>query len=302
MVDLNRVVAGMGTMLPQLIGEHIDVITRLAPALGSVWADVSQLEQVILNLSVNARDAMPKGGRLTIETRNVELSEGAGRRIDMDPGAYVMLAVSDTGAGMSREIMDHIFEPFFTTKEEGRGTGLGLSIVFGVVKQSRGSINVYSEPGEGTMFKTYLPRVQATARPLGRVVASQPEKGAPEGETTVLLVEDDDSVGKLAVTILERAGYKVLVARNAREAQVVFEDVAVDMLITDMGLPGMPGSELALKLVSLKPTLPVLFISGYSESSLNDYRNISSVFLEKPFTRESLLQKVRQALSSVIER
>ena len=260
-LDLNAVAADSEKLLRRLIGEDIELVTVLRPALGSVRVDPGQLQQVILNLAVNARDAMPQGGTLTIETAKAELDEAYARdHPGVEPGQYVMLAVSDTGCGMDAATRSRIFEPFFTTKEPGKGTGLGLATVYGIVKQSGGHVWVYSEPGLGTTFKIYLPRVAAAAEAPARPSLPEP---APGGSETIRLVEDEDQVRALVRGVLEEAGYRVLVAGRGDEAlRVAAEHVGpLDLLLTDVVMPGMSGRELAARLSGRRADLRVLYMS-----------------------------------------
>jgi CheY-like chemotaxis protein len=287
-------------MLRRLIGEDIELVTTLDERLGPVNADPGQIEQVIVNIAVNARDAMPKGGRLVIRTANVELgADDAGRHIGVKPGRYVMLALSDTGRGMSPETTARIFEPFFTTKEHGKGTGLGLSTVYGIVRQSGGDIGVYSEPGEGTTFEVYLPRVEYETEVV------LPTSAATDGATgteTVLLVEDDEPLCVLSRRILEARGYTVLDARNGHEALVLCErhEGRIDLVATDVVMPGMNGQMLVERLAVQRPAVRVLFMSGYTDEDMlrRGIVDARMAFLAKPFTPEALANKVRQVLDS----
>ncbi|PYO60987.1 MAG: hybrid sensor histidine kinase/response regulator [Gemmatimonadetes bacterium] len=297
-LDLNDVVADTQNMLGRLLGEDIALVTRLDPALGAVKADPGQLEQVIMNLAVNARDAMPGGGKLTIETANAELDDTYVREhFPARPGSYVMLAVSDTGTGMSDEVQSHLFEPFFTTKEKGKGTGLGLATVYGIVKQSGGYIWVYTEPGHGTTFKIYLPRVAGA--PAQR--ASGP-KASPvgAGTETVLLAEDEAAVRAVARHALERQGYTVLEASSGEAALDLAERHSgrIHLLLTDVIMPGMNGRALALRLSELRPDLRVVYMSGYTEEAITRHGVLEPglTYVQKPFTPEGLARKVREVL------
>ena len=298
-MNLNAAVATMSEMLRRMIGEDVLLVTALDPALGWVQADPSQIEQIVINLAVNARDAMPKGGRLTLETANVEL-EGAYARahVGAHPGPHVMLAVSDTGVGMDADTRTRIFEPFFTTKGPGKGTGLGLATVYGIVKQSGGHICVYSELGQGTAFKIYLPRVDRAADPVepGGLLAH-----VAQGRETILLVEDEGAVRELARDILEANGYAVLEARHGDEALAICErhSEAIHLMLTDVVMPGMNGRELAERLARLRPQTKVLYMSGYTDNAiiLDGVLNGRAVFLQKPFTPDALARKVREVLS-----
>jgi PAS domain S-box-containing protein len=298
-MDLNETVADTSRMLRRLIGEDIEFATRLDRNLGKVNADPSQVGQVILNLAVNARDAMPTGGRLLIETRNVELDEAyAKRRVVVRPGSYMMMAVTDTGTGMDAETQAHVFEPFFTTKQESKGTGLGLSTVYGIVKQSGGYVWVYSEPGHGTTFKVYLPKVEGEVEAARRKTRSLGE--LLRGHETVLVVEDETALLSLARRVLELGGYRVFVARDGREALRRFEehDGAIQLMVTDVVMPGMDGRALAESVRGLYPQIKVIFISGYTEEAVQRHGVLmsGSEFLEKPFSASGLLRKVREVL------
>ncbi len=295
-LDLNVLVTDSTKMLKRLLGEDIEVITSLDPTLGHVTADAGQLHQIILNLAVNARDAMPRGGQLTIETQNVVLDEEQ-LHLSLPPGAYVMLAVSDNGSGMDQETLSRIFDPFFTTKESTKGTGLGLSTVYGIVKQSGGTIFVYSEPGRGTTFKIYLPRsdkaVSATTEP--RV-----EVDTLRGSETVLVVEDEEAVRKLIEQALRKYGYRVIEATNGAEALRVCEnhDPPIRLMVTDVVMPGMSGRELAARVREQLPDLRVLYMSGYTDDTVirHGLLDASMFFLQKPFTPSALARKVRETL------
>jgi signal transduction histidine kinase/CheY-like chemotaxis protein len=294
-VDINQLVAETGQLLRRLIGEHIRLTTVLESDLAPVQADVGQIEQVIINLAVNARDAMPTGGTLTIETANVELD--ASYLLDhvaVRPGAYVLLAVSDTGSGMDAATQQRIFEPFFTTKDRGKGTGLGLATVYGIVKQSHGYVWVYSEPGRGTTFKVYLPQARGVSEPT-RAAAVKPY--LPNGHEMIMVVEDERAVRLLTRVVLTRAGYQVVEASNADEAEQRFVD-AIDLLVTDIIMPGSGGPALFERLSSQRPGLKVLYMSGYTGEMIahQGHLDASVAFLQKPFTGDSLLRKVREVL------
>jgi len=297
-LDPNELVANMDKMLRRLIGEDVELRTLLAPQLGAVKADPGQLEQVIMNLAVNARDAMPGGGKLTIETANAELDASYARAHEsVRPGPYIMLALTDTGSGMTEEVKARMFEPFFTTKEAGKGTGLGLATVYGIVKQSSGYIWVYSEVGKGTTFKVYLPRVAEPAETL----AAAPRAPKPRGGTeTVLLVEDEELVRALARRTLARAGYQVLEASNGGEALLALErhQGPVHLMVTDVVMPGLNGRELAARLKPLRPEMKVLYVSGYTDRAIAHQGVLEPgvAFLEKPFAPDGLARKVREVL------
>jgi PAS domain S-box-containing protein len=297
-LDLNSLVAEIEKMLGRLIGEDIDLQTVLHNDLGSIKADPGQIEQVIMNLVVNARDAMPQGGKLTIETQNVYLDEEfAEQHIATNPGPYVMLAVSDTGTGMDEQTQARIFEPFFTTKEMGKGTGLGLSTVYGIVKQSGGNLWVYSELGQGTTFKVYLPRIDEGAAEYKR---SAENEDAFRGTETVLLAEDEEMVRKLSARVLEMYGYQVLEAANGGTAFLICErhQGNIDLLLTDVIMPEMSGRELANRLNELRPEMKVLFMSGYTDDAIvhQGVLDEDENFIQKPFTPNALGQKVREVL------
>jgi PAS domain S-box-containing protein len=297
-MNINGVVEDMGRLLPRLIGEDIELVMRTSKDLGAIRADASQMEQIIMNLAVNARDAMPNGGRLLIETSNEEL-DNAYNAVHpvVRQGRYILLAVSDTGTGMDAETQAHIFEPFFTTKEQGKGTGLGLATVYGVVKQSGGFIWVYSELGKGTSFKIYLPRVDQTVEKSG---STQTFSEAPRGTGTILLAEDEQDVREVAREFLESGGYTVIEARDGAEAIKVVgkHEGVIDLLITDMVMPGMTGQELGGRLQEKHGGLRILYMSGYSEHAAADsvQGDATLQLLTKPFSRGALLRAVHNIL------
>ena len=298
--DLNSVIADLERMLRRMIAEDIEIRTMLQREVGNVKADPSQIEQVIINLAVNARDAMPFGGQLTIETADVYLDETyAQQHLTVVPGAYVMLAVSDTGIGMDAETQLHIFEPFFTTKEVGKGTGLGLSTVYGIVRQSGGNIWVYSEPGKGTTVKVYLPRVDEGAEEYKRSV---PLSDLAQGTETILLVEDDEMVRQLAREVLETSGYQVLEAASGSAARLICEQTkeAIQLLLTDVVMPKTSGREVVNRLLPLHPEMRVLFMSGYAQNAIVHHGVLDEGidFIEKPFSPQALALKVREVLDA----
>ncbi len=298
-LDLNAVTLAMHKMLRRLIGEDVELVTLLADGLWAVWADPGHTEQVLVNLAVNARDAMPSGGKLTIETSNVTLdAEQAGRHAGMRPGDYVLLEVGDDGQGMTPDVLEHVFEPFFTTKERGKGTGLGLSTCYGIVKQSGGWIWVASEPGRGTTFSIYLPRLGVEAEAFAPA-----ELGPLHGGTeTILLVEDDPKVREVAVRALRDRGYRVLEAATGTEALSAAESTGdpINLLLTDVVMPHMSGRELAERVRALRPRIRVLYTSGYGEyvSVHHPEPGRSVALLPKPFDPASLARKVRDVLDS----
>jgi two-component system cell cycle sensor histidine kinase/response regulator CckA len=297
-LDLNAVVADTLKMLQRLIGDDIELITLPAPELGRVKADQGQVEQVIMNLAINARDAMPQGGKLTITIANAEMDDVSVRQHPgAVPGSYVMLSVSDTGCGMDHETQAHIFEPFFTTKELGKGTGLGLSTVYGIMKQSGGYISVYSELGRGTTFKSYLPRIEQS---VTQVTPVRNTKDLVRGWETILLVEDAQPLRELARELLETKGYTVLEAANGADAIQVAEKYGkpIHLLLTDVVMPGMDGSKLAERMGHSYPGIKVLYMSGYTDDAIVHHGVLDSgiTLLQKPFTRESLTHKVREVL------
>src|SRR5438874_2301315 len=291
-LDLRAILAGTEKLLRRLIGADVHLATSLAPDLGAVKADPGQLEQIIINLAVNARDAMPGGGRLTIEATGMEEVEGR-------PGRWVMLAVSDTGNGMDEQTKARIFEPFFTTKESGKGTGLGLATVYGIVKQAGGFIWVDSEPGGGTTFKVYLPRVDEPAEPADARPAPAEVRGGTE---TVLVVEDAASVRMVTRQVLERHGYTILEAPNGDTALrlAAKHHGPIDLLLTDVVMPGLSGRQLAEQLVRLRPSMKVLYVSGYGENAVVHHGILESgvAYLQKPFTPETLARRVRDTLDA----
>jgi CheY-like chemotaxis protein len=299
-LDVNDVVASADSLLKRLLGEDIDLVTMLAPEVGAVMADRGQLEQVIVNLAVNARDAMPDGGKLTIETTDAEMDEAYARtHPPAQPGQFVMLAVSDTGVGMDDQTLGRIFEPFFTTKEVGKGTGLGLATVYGVVKQSGGFIWVYSEPGQGTTFKIYLPRVEQPAEAVAPPAA--PGKSL-QGTETVLLVEDADPIRAVARKVLDRLGYTVLEAPNGEVALQVAtrHQGPIHLLLTDVIMPELGGRRLADQLIALRPEVKVLYTSGYTDDAVVRHGVLNSgiAYLQKPFTPDALARKLRDVLDA----
>jgi nitrogen-specific signal transduction histidine kinase/CheY-like chemotaxis protein len=301
LVNLNSIVRDTETLLRRLIGEDIVVRAVLDSELPPVRIDRGQIEQVIVNLAVNARDAMPSGGHLTIETANVDLDQPYVRgHLTVSPGRYVMLAVSDTGQGMDLETQSHIFEPFFTTKGPGKGTGLGLSTVYGIVKQGGGHIWTYSEPGQGTTFKIYLPAVQEAGGAPQQ--ADLPSRMGTRGTETILVLEDEASVRKLVQAMLGQQGYTILEASNPVEAlrQCREHPGSIHLLVTDVVMPGMGGRQVAELAVQYRPTLKVLYMSGYTGEAIAQHGALypGVMFLQKPFSSESLLQKVREVLSS----
>jgi CheY-like chemotaxis protein len=296
-LDLNSVVTGLEGMLARLLGADVELETKLAADLGVTRADPGQIEQVVVNLAINARDAMPRGGRLRIETANAKLdADFAAAHVGAVPGEYLMVAVSDDGDGMDDATLARIWEPFFTTKPQGRGTGLGLSTVYGIVKQTGGSIWAYSEPGRGSTFKVYLPRIWEQAE------ASNEPAAAPRlvGSETVLLVEDEDIVRSLVGEMLEGAGYTVISAADAAEAERLAAEHtgSIELLMTDVVMPGMSGPVLAERLLPERPGLRVLFTSGYTEDAITARTALSegTAFLSKPFTAADLAEKLRSLL------
>jgi PAS domain S-box-containing protein len=297
-LDLNTILRNLEKMLRRLIGEDIELTISSGDDLGRVKVDPGQIEQVIMNLAVNARDAMLKGGKLTIEIANMVLDEEyACKHVAVKPGHYVMLSVSDTGIGMTPEVRERVFEPFFTTKEKGKGTGLGLSTVYGIVKQSGGNIWVYSEFGRGTTFKIYLPQVD---EPLEELREKVEAKDLPRGVETVLIVEDDKEVRKIAARILENQGYKVLEASHGSEALSLCKEhrKPIHLMLADVVMPGLDGRELAERVKSLHPGMKVLYMSGYTDNAIIHHGVLEKGmnYIQKPFTLEGLARKIREVL------
>jgi two-component system, cell cycle sensor histidine kinase and response regulator CckA len=298
-LDMNEVIGGMQNMLRRLLGEHIELGVELEPHIGRVRADRGNIEQVIMNLVVNARDAMPRGGKLSVSTANVSVDDAfMSTHAGAERGAYVRLSVADTGIGMEKATRLRIFEPFFTTKEQGKGTGLGLSTVFGIVKQSHGGVWVHSEPGHGSTFEVYLPRTDAdveSSRISQRVVEGP-------GSETILLVEDEEAVRTMAQRMLERNGYRVIVARDPADALRIASEPErrIDLLLTDVVMPVMSGAALATQLRQLRPELEVLYVSGYTDGTVGAHGVLETgaFFLQKPFTSEQLIRKLRSVLDA----
>jgi PAS domain S-box-containing protein len=298
-VDVNTVIGDMERLLRPLIGENIELVTRLSTQTGHTRADAGQLEQVIMNLVVNAKDAMPEGGKLTVQSSDVTVRQNFSEHRFIQTGRYAVISVADTGHGMDKETQSRIFEPFFTTKEKGKGTGLGLSTVYGIVKQSNGYVFAESEPGAGTTFYVYLPRVEESAEELAPAKCQENEAGGCE---TVLLVEDEESVRELVRVTLASRGYNVLEAENGECGLRIAEGFKerIDILITDVMMPGIGGHELARKLLLLRPGISVLYLSGYTEDAVVIHGVVgpSTAFLQKPFTLQNLAKKVREVLGS----
>ena len=305
-LNLNDLVGKLSRILERVVGDDVELVTALAGDLWPVKVDPSQIDQVIMNLVVNARDAMPQGGTLTIETANTFLDEAyAATHVDVQPGKHVMLAIIDTGMGMNREVKSHLFEPFFTTKEPGQGTGLGLATVFGIVKQSGGHIRVASELGQGTTFHIYLPCADEDNAPHEAATDLLPQSSARlvHGTQTVLVAEDDADVLKLAAEVLQSCGYRVLAAGNGPEAVQISaqHDGPIHLLLTDVVMPQMNGQELAKHLQSQRPDLRVLYMSGYADNAIVQHGVLAlgAAFLPKPFTIEELTQMVRTVLEAM---
>jgi CheY-like chemotaxis protein len=300
-VSLNQIVSSMETMLRRLVPENVGVTTVLAPGLGAAMADTGQIEQVLMNLVVNARDAMPEGGNILIETASVDLESATGERDwVVGPGAYVSLAVTDTGVGMDDTTRALIFEPFFTTKEIGQGTGLGLAMVYGIVKQSGGAITVRSRPGEGSVFTVYFPRVDAKVEQVSSTPVGERSRS---GQGTILLVEDQASVRGLIKRVLVSSGYQVIEARRGPQALALPDSQvgSIDLLITDVVMPGMSGSELAARMSARREGLRVLFISGYAPNVILQqgiFLEPGVAFLQKPFSPAQITARVGEILSA----
>ena len=300
-IDLNRILVDVTPMLRRVIGEDIRFTTNLCQSLGCVKADPGQIEQVIINLAVNGRDAMPRGGQLMVETANVDVADDSPELTlsSVEPGSYVMLAISDTGHGIDKQILPHIFEPFFTTKENAKGTGLGLATVYGIVKQSGGTVAVHSEPGEGTTFKVYLPRVNEE---IDCSDFRAPAQESLQGNETILIVEDEEAVRKLVRRTLETQGYNVLEAFDAQNALLLLSQYkgTIHLMITDVVMPNMSGRELVQHLRDSANEMPVLYMSGYTDDAMENHGILEpdTPFLQKPFTPDSLSRKVREVLDS----
>jgi two-component system, cell cycle sensor histidine kinase and response regulator CckA len=299
-LNLNETIDATSSMLRRLIPENIDVVVYAHPGLGLIYADPGQIQQILMNLVVNARDAMPGGGKLTIETANVDYDEEYIRNHPVTkPGPYVMMAISDNGAGMDERTRTHLFEPFFTTKEKGKGTGLGLSTVYGIVKQSDGFIWVYSEPGQGASFKIYFPRVEGMA---SRFEEETDIVGTDQGVETILIAEDEDSVRNLAVRVLRERGYVVLEASNGQDALEVVQKFSgeIHLAITDVIMPGINGKDLIARIKSMRPNIKALFVSGYTDNAIVHHGVLDSgvEFLQKPFSIRNLARKIREMLNS----
>ncbi len=299
-IDLNQLIEGMQRMLRRLVGENTEIVLKTRHRIGSIHADANQLEQVILNLAINSKDAMGQGGKLVVETDNVQFSEESLRpKPEMRPGRYVMLSISDTGCGMDRATQTHLFEPFFTTKERGRGTGLGLATVYGIIKQSKGFIYVYSEVGKGTTFKLYFPRIDIKPKEKS---AGKSHDQKLEGTERILVLEDEQQVLSIIESMLNRRGYSVLTAKSGEKAlaQSRVDPDSIDLLITDVGLPDMSGREVWEEIKKIHPNCRVLFISGYPEDfvALQDIENGQRIFLQKPFGSQILLARVREIMDS----
>ncbi len=298
MLDANALVSATSQLLRQIISETVEIETVLSGGLWRVFADPSQIENCLVNLAVNARDAMPDGGKITIETRNADLDERYARlHADVKPGQYVMMSITDTGSGMPPEVVERAFEPFFSTKEPGKGTGLGLSQIFGFAKQSNGHVTIYSEVGHGTTVRLYLPRYFGAA--ASDPVFAAPNASVAHGEK-ILVVEDEPAVRRISVQALEELGYRTLSADDPAQAlQLLAEDPDIALLFTDIVMPGMTGRQLADRARSSRPDLKVLYTTGYSRNAIvhNGVLDHGAFFLPKPFTVEELATKISQLLS-----
>jgi two-component system cell cycle sensor histidine kinase/response regulator CckA len=295
-LDLNQILSPMEPMLRRLLGANIELILLTTAGVGRVRADASQMEQVVVNLATNARDAMPRGGKLVIETANVDLDEAAAQNMGVKPGAYVMLAVSDTGIGMDNETRSRLFEPFFTTKAPGSGSGLGLATVYGAIKQVDGQVTVYSQPNCGTIFEIYLPRVKEG-------VAEAPRMRSAKGSETILLVDDEEGVRKLVFAVLKSNGYDVMEAANGVLALAAYEKNGhkVDLVLTDVVMPQMNGFELGKQLTERSPGVKILYMSGYRDNAIGGAGDAPRAYLHKPFTPDVLLAKVREVLDAGVD-
>jgi signal transduction histidine kinase/ActR/RegA family two-component response regulator len=299
-MSLNDTIAQMDAMLRRLIGENIVLSTAPAPDLQATRSDLAQIEQVVLNLCLNARDAMPDGGRLEVRTANAELDDAAARSAGTHPGPHVLLEVRDSGLGMDAETLEHAFEPFYTTKEQGKGTGLGLATVLGIVQQSGGGIAVETAPGQGTTFRIYLPAV-GDALTRDEAAADRPERG----HETILLVEDESIVRELVARVLRTHGYAVIEAADGEEALAIAQaEPAIHLLLTDVVMPGISGRELAERLAASRPELRILYMSGYTDEAIvhHGVREGEAEFIAKPFTPDALARKVRGVLDAALER
>jgi CheY-like chemotaxis protein len=296
-IDLSEVVSGMRALLERVLGEDVDLIMDLDPSPGRVLADPGQLEQVVLNMAVNARDAMPEGGQLTLETRHVDVDAIYARQtVELSPGAYEVLSIGDTGVGMDATTIARVFEPFFTTKAVGKGTGLGLATAYGIIKQSGGHITVYSEPGSGSVFRIYLPRTETS----GSAAVAVEETAARRGTEVVLLAEDDANLRALSRDILESEGYTVLESQDVEDALRIAErhDGTIHLLLSDVVMPRMGGRALAEAAKRFRPNLRVLYMSGYTDDAIVHHGVLDSgtALLQKPFTPAALARKVREVL------
>ncbi|MGD9707513.1 MAG: ATP-binding protein, partial [Candidatus Delongbacteria bacterium] len=296
-LDLNMIISDLEKMVRRLVGEKIDIVTKIRPNIDMVKADRGQVDQIIMNLVVNARDAMPKGGKIIIETMNVALDDNYIKKYsDIKPGNYVMLAVTDTGSGMSKETVDKIFEPFFTTKGIGKGTGLGLSTVYGIVRQSGGYIYCYSEPGKGTAFKIYLPVAEEGI--ISGIDKNNLNALESHGET-IVVIDDEKEIREVIARMLVQEGFEVLVAEKYEDVLNYFEERKIDLLITDVIMPEMNGDEIGELILDKYPGTKMIFMSGYTESTIIDFSLLdkNKIYLQKPFSRQSLVQNVKEILN-----